>query len=334
MINLNKKAVLLLIVLLFIMLVCAKTFAAQDTVRLTFAGGPQGGTWNLIAAALSEEIKKQIPGSMVTVLPGGSATNFLMVANGEADIGLCHPFIAMQGYQGIGEFEGRDPVKNVMGLTKMYEVYWQYAARKDLPVSNFKELKEKQYPIRQCVYAVGNLAEIITRMVFDNFGFTYDDIKSWGGVITYAGVNDAISLITDGHADSFTPLFPFPAAQIVQLQQSRDINIWSIDEENMKVLEAQGFGKAVIPAGTYEGIDYDVITVSAPVFLIAREDLSEDIIYDVTKAYVEAREKFAASISDQLDDFPIEALPVGLGLPIHPGAKRYFEEEQGIVFKE
>ena len=208
----------------------------------------------------------------------------------EADIGLCHPFIAMQEHQGIGELKERS--KNVMGLTKMYEVYWQYAARKDLPVSNFKELKEKQYPIRQCVYAVGNLAEIITRMVFDNFGFTYDDIKSWGGVITYAGVNDAISLITDGHADSFTPLFPFPAAQIVQLQQSRDINIWSIDEENMKVLEAQGFSKAVIPAGTY-GIDYDVITVSAQFFLL-QEDLSEDSIYDVT-SLCGSKEKFAAS---------------------------------------
>ena len=59
MINLNKKAVFVDSVIVYYACLC-KDFAAQDTIRLTFAGGPQGGTWNLIAAALSEEIKKQI----------------------------------------------------------------------------------------------------------------------------------------------------------------------------------------------------------------------------------------------------------------------------------
>lgn len=298
--------------------------AVAGEVKLTFAGGPSGGTWNILSAAIAELIRKEIPRSSVTVVPGGGTANLSMVSTGDADLGLSQPFVALIGQRGEAPF--KKPITNVRAVAKGFPVYWQFTVLEKLPIPSFKELKDKKYPLRICTLSKGNLGEELTQRVFAAYGIKYEDIAAWGGKMTFTGYPDAISLITDGHADGFIPLFEYPASVVMELQQARPIKQFSIDEDILKRLAIDGLGRGVIPAGTYQGMKKDTVTINAANMIIARQDMPDDVVYSVTKAYVESRDRIAASAVKALSNYPLNDLANGLGIPLHPGAERYFKE--------
>src|SRR4026209_1742908 len=96
-------------------------------------------------------------------------------------------------------------------------------------------------------------------------------------------------------------------------------------------LTTPGSARHVIPKATYAqyGVDEDVVTIQAPTILIANAKTSADVVYKITKAIVEGREDFAGApaakkgVSDK-------ARPQSHGLPMHPGAEKYYREA-GLV---
>ena len=80
-----------------------------------------------------------------------------------------------------------------------------------------------------------------------------------------------------------------------------------------------------IPAGTYPGQDADVQTIAQPNFLATSADISEEHVYELTKAIYENLE-FLQAIHPATKAMAIERAIAGLPLPLHPGAQRYYEE--------
>ncbi|MCV5217415.1 TAXI family TRAP transporter solute-binding subunit, partial [Escherichia coli] len=69
----------------------------------------------------------------------------------------------------------------------------------------------------------------------------------------------------------------------------KDISILSFTDEQIK--EANGnynlWTKYEIPANTYPGLDKPITTIAQPNFLAVREDISEEDVYQLTKAIYE-----------------------------------------------
>ena len=88
---------------------------------------------------------------------------------------------------------------------------------------------------------------------------------------------------------------------------------------------ANGGGQVVIPAGTYSGQDADVTTVAVKATYIVSNDMSEDLVYSLTKALFESKDAITAGHAKgaELDTtYAVE----GVSVPFHPGAQKYFEE--------
>ena len=101
----------------------------------------------------------------------------------------------------------------------------------------------------------------------------------------------------------------------------------SLDDEHVEKLQAisGAYARSVIPAGTYEGIDEDIVTVGIKATIIANEDVTEDEAYTIVStifgnkdAITEAHAKGA-----ELD----LAYASTCGLPYHPGAAKFFAEK-------
>jgi TRAP-type uncharacterized transport system substrate-binding protein len=84
-----------------------------------------------------------------------------------------------------------------------------------------------------------------------------------------------------------------------------------------------------VPANSFRGLDKDLITLGDPNYIIAHKDnLTEEVAYNLTKAYVE---RLLPEMAKQVDYLkPYAASPKGLtqawAIPGHPGAVRYFKE--------
>ena len=63
-----------------------------------------------------------------------------------------------------------------------------------------------------------------------------------------------------------------------------------------------------------------------PALLIARADVSGDLIYQITKAIYE-NVNFFANAKTKLGIPPVSQAMAGVELPVHPGAYRYYREE-------
>ena len=78
-----------------------------------------------------------------------------------------------------------------------------------------------------------------------------------------------------------------------------------------------------MPGATYTGQDNDITIPSITAVIIVSKDLSDDMVYNLTKALFEGKDELTHNKAKVLDPaFAVEGIPC----PIHPGAARYYAE--------
>ena len=85
------------------------------------------------------------------------------------------------------------------------------------------------------------------------------------------------------------------------------------------------YTKYHILAGTYKGVDADVQTVAVVASFIVSDDLSEDLVYKMTRALFEHADEITIGHPKgaELDpEYSVESISI----PMHPGAEKYYKE--------
>jgi len=118
---------------------------------------------------------------------------------------------------------------------------------------------------------------------------------------------------------------------IIDAAASMDISLIPIDKEIYEKFSKDYpfLGSNIIPAGLYNGIDEDVFTVASPALLSTREDISDDVVYEVVKAIFEHLDVLVDTHA-QGKNIKLETALNGMSIPLHPGAEKYYKE-MGIL---
>src|SRR5690606_758588 len=98
----------------------------------------------------------------------------------------------------------------------------------------------------------------------------------------------------------------------------------SDDKADELISKYQYYAKEVIPAGTY-GIKEDTPTVSVGAMLVIQNDVPEDLAYEITKAIYDNASKLTHPKGALIK---AETGLDGIGIPVHPGAQKYFDEKK------
>ena len=100
------------------------------------------------------------------------------------------------------------------------------------------------------------------------------------------------------------------------------------DEKFAELKEKYGFyTQQAVPAGTYNGMEEDVMTVAVMATYIVDKDLPEKAVYDLTKAMFENKDAIAAAHVKGAElnaETAIDGIPAEV--PLHPGAAKYYKE--------
>ncbi len=81
-----------------------------------------------------------------------------------------------------------------------------------------------------------------------------------------------------------------------------------------------------IPANTYPSQTKPVQTMAQPNFLAVRSDVPADTVYAITKT-IYSNLPFLNGIHKATRDMALERAIIGLPMPLHPGAARFFREQ-------
>src|SRR5690625_79813 len=165
----------------------------------------------------------------------------------------------------------------------------------------------------------------ISKVILGAYGVEEGDFQAY-----QEGFGDAADLVQDGNIDISIGVLGLPAGSIESLQASAgDVVMLNIEEDALaEIEEISGYQSYTIPQDSYDFLESDIQTVAAYAILMGNTDTIDDELgYELAKLMVENADEITHAQAAQMT---LEnALNGAEGLPIHPGAKRYYEE-QGI----
>lgn len=310
------------IIFLMIWLMVVPGFVfGQEKIDLKMMTGPAGGSWIPLGGAIAELIQKNIPGTTVSVAPGGGIANVMAVEEGKADIGFGNSSSSVDGVAGRPPFKA--PTKNVMQLANLYPQYFQIFVLKDSDIKSVTDLKGKSI----CPGPKGFTGELLSQQVLKVYGLSYKDMSK----VNHVSYSDAGALMKDGHAHAWLPGTTIPASVGLDLATTKGIRLISIPDDKIKELQKMNVGyiKRIIPAGTYPGVNYDVQTIGYFTHLVISAKLPDSLVYNITKVISENVTRLADVVKD-MKGVTIKDLALDIGVPFHPGALKYYKEMGAI----
>lgn len=166
----------------------------------------------------------------------------------------------------------------------------------------------------------------VSKLILKAYGIEDGDYKAF-----QEGFGDAADGVQDGNIDISIGVLGLPAGSIESLQASSgDVKMLGLSDEAIQYIEENSdYRRLTIPKGTYDFMTEDVETVTAYAIMMGNTDTIDDELgYELAKSMIENANENTHAQAKQLT---IEnALRGAEGLPIHPGAKRYYEE-QGVT---
>ncbi|MBM3531970.1 MAG: TAXI family TRAP transporter solute-binding subunit [Alphaproteobacteria bacterium] len=290
--------------------------SAADTLR--FMTGPQGGAWVPLAGSLKAMWEKAIPDVSVQTSPGAGIANVLGVHQGKADIAFGNSISTVDGMQGAEPF--KEKTANVCQIASLYPQYFKVVVLADAGINSIADLKGKSVAIQPR----GNTAEVATAHILQVFGMNYAALGKANFIPSYS---DAVSMMKDGHAQAFTLGTTIPSSAVMDLASARDMKVLPFDDATVGKMRQinPGYAKVSIPANTYPKQTQPVQVVGYAAHLIASCKLPAERVYAMTKT-MHANFKDLVLINKAMDATTPKMMAEDIGVPMHPGAARYFKE--------
>lgn len=284
--------------------------------------GPQGGTWVPLGGALKAMFEKAIPGASIQTLPGAGIANVKGVQEGKADFGFGNSISTVDAVNGRAPFT--EKATNVCQIANLYPQYFQVVVLADSGINKIEDLKGKSIAVQ----TRGNTAEAISQNILEAHGMSYKDL---GKVNFMASYNDAVSLMKDGHAEAFTLGTTIPAAAVMDLASARDMKLLPVTDSGLAAMKKinAGYNKVIVPAGTYPKQDKDLPVIGYSTHFIVSCKLPADKVYAVTKMMATHIADMAA-VNKSMTKLTAKDMAEDIGVPLHPGAAKYYKEVGAI----
>ncbi|MBN2286310.1 MAG: TAXI family TRAP transporter solute-binding subunit [Tissierellales bacterium] len=285
---------------------------------LRIGSASMGGNFFPLASALAQMINEKIENVNASAqATGGSAENCNFIGQGEVELALVQSATLREAYEGFGGFEGR-PIENMRGITAIYFNEFHILVRNDAGINTVEDLRGKKI----AVGPIGGGIEVNTNQILAAHGISPEDYTA-----VYGTRAEATEGLKTGGVDCHIYATGIGSAQIAELMLTDKIKLLPITSDKIELLTKDNpeFGASVIPAATYKNQDEELSTIAGSSLFIASSELSEDTVYEITKAIFEDLE-YLQTFHNYFTQTRPETARSGMAVPLHPGAEKYFKE--------
>ena len=306
-----------------------------------------GASWSTqfrLTQAIGRGLSELTPINATVVIAG--PRNLGGLASGEIDLVFSKSIVNEHRFTGRGYHASEKPdtwLRTIAWLPQ--EDRMLFAVAPGTGITSFEDIASRK-PV---LHMAGRSAE----PVLQEYGFSYDDLESWGGTITpmehtaseakaryEAGTLDAC--FGDGSSYDFTAW---------RWMADRGYGFLDVGEDVMQHLERElGLRRNITPAGFLPGIDHNLTALDdSHIVVTCHERLDDELAYLLAKV-VDERKRDIECTSIQIDYEENGRLPLIqpkywssltgpierqwdqriLGAPLHPGAERYYHE-RGVL---
>ena len=291
---------------------------AQKQQFINILTGGQSGVYYPLGVALSQIYAKAIPDSRATAqVTKASAENLNLLQAGRGEVAFALADAVSDAYKGDAEAGFSSPLTKLRGLSATYNNYIQIIASADSGIKTLADLKGK----RISVGSAKSGTELNARAIFKAAGISYADLSK----VEYLPFGESVELIKNRQLDATLQSAGLGVASIRDLATSVNIVVVAVPADVVAKVGDAAYQPTVIPANTYAGQTKDVQTAAIPNFLITHSGVSDELVYQMTKAMYENIDTLY-SAHNAAKSIKRENAVKGMPVPVHPGAARYYRE--------
>jgi TRAP transporter TAXI family solute receptor len=271
-------------------------------------------------------------GITVSVVENGSVAGMRKAAQQEVDmVGIGSPHF-LDAVAGTGRYvddpaEFREAYAEMSAILALPLGMAQYVARTDSDIHEFTDLSGKTVGTGR----PGGNAGQVTDVLFQ--------IHGMGGMVDAQAIEygPALEQVASGTMDATLVWGTLPNSVLDNASRQMDLRFVSPDPDQLEafrneITNGEYYVFQRIPAAAiesaYEGrieAESDAYFWTFPYQIMVRNDISEETVYALTKALWENIEQVNAA-SASLSLISLENALTGISAPLHPGARRYYEE--------
>jgi TRAP transporter TAXI family solute receptor len=292
--------------------------AAQAQNFINVLTGGTGGVYYPLGVAVSkiftDKIKESRPSVQATK---ASVENLNLLQAGKGEIAFTLGDSLAQGWAGDADAGFRSKLDKLRVVGAIYPNYIQIVASKESGIKTLADLKGK----RLSVGAPKSGTELNARAILAAAGIKYENL----GKVEYLPFSESVELIKNRQLDATLQSAGLGVASIKDLANSVEIIVVEIPADVVKKA-GPPFQAGVIPANTYQGQTTAVNAALVQNYLVTRSDLSDDAVYQMTKAIFDNIPELIAAHS-AARAIKLESAAKDSPVPLHPGAAKYFKEK-------
>lgn len=299
--------------LLALTLAVALPAAAEN---YTIGTGSQSGTYYPLGGILAKVWSDNIDDfNMRAEVTAASVENVIKVSSNKQLAGIAMGNVVLQAYEGTKPFPRK---MDVSVLFALYPNVVQFLVPADSDITSIEQLKGK----RVSLGAPGSGTRVSAINILKTLGIDESDVN--GQALNYTATTNALA---NGQIDAGVIVGSLGVGAITELALTRNIRVLSFtDAELAKIVETNpSYQSLDVPADTYKNVP----EFKAPAVwnvLVANNKMDEELAYEMTKAAFDNIEKIRQVIG--VTKFTtIENMGQLKGIPLHPGAQKYLNEQ-------
>ena len=308
-----KRFVVLALAL--VMMLSLVACGGGSSSELTFTTGGDQGTYYGFGTVLAGQISDDTDTNVTAIVGKGSKANIEAMNIGDAQLGFVQSDVMAYAYSGTNLFAEDGAIDSFSTVAALYMEQVQIVTL-DPSIKSVADLAGKTVSVGETGSGVYfNAIDILAA-----YDLTLDDINP-----TYQSFGDSTEALQDGKIDAAFVVSGAPTAAVTSLAATRDVYLVELDDEHIEKLVAASpyYTKNVIAADAY-GLDADATTVAVGAVIIARDDVSEEDIYNVISGIFNDVDGLGHDKKSELSlDFAASVTDV----PYHPGAAKYLAEQ-------
>jgi TRAP transporter TAXI family solute receptor len=148
--------------------------------------------------------------------------------------------------------------------------------------------------------------------------------------LMYQGYEGTVSALQNGIINGMNTPGGVPVSAVTRAYAALNGDVRVLDFTDEQMNQANGkyslWTRFDIPAETYPNQDKPIHTIAQPNLLAVNADISEEEVYKITKVIYENL-PFLNGVHSATKVMGLEHAIKGLPMPLHPGAARYYREQ-------
>lgn len=315
--------VLLLIGLAFFVMGCAekRLDLTSSKTTVSIGTGGSGGMYYPTGLALCSLVNKNESDiNCIAKTTKGSIDNLRASRTFKIDFGIAQSDWLYHAYNGSSKFIDAGSDTNLRSVFSLYLEPVTLVVRSDLGINSIRDLSGKIINIGRR----GSWTEAYWKLIWPKF--KKFDIES--KKLTHFAAQVAADALCQKEIDAYFWLVGNPNKITADTVNNCDAKIITPDDPVIEKLVSSSpyLRYSTIVGGTYQSIPYDIRTFGVGPTVFTTKDLPEDIVYVFVKSVFENFYLLKRSNSAFITLNKSEMIPKDKGVPIHPGALKYYKE--------